>query len=184
LNDHENTLLNAKMASFHEVDLQWHGGEEQMHKLLRVPDQDNPTSPYLTPYGNMILTRSPLLALGTLDKADRPWTTIGGGEPGFSRAIGQSIIGVKTTIDAKYDPVVEALLGKNFDGEVINPDGPGNMVGGLGINLESRTRIKLYGRMVAGAVSATEGDAGEAQLVVKIEQSLGLFYHCGCTEPR
>jgi hypothetical protein len=167
------------MASFHEVDQQWHSGEEQMHKLLRVPDQDNPTSPYLTPYGNMILTRSPLLALGTLDKADRPWTTIWGGVPGFSRAIGQSIIGAKATIDRSYDPVVEALLGKDSDGEVVNPDGPGNMVGGLGIDLESRIRVKLYGRMVAGAINATEGGAGEAQLVVKIEQSLGRSYHFG-----
>jgi hypothetical protein len=170
------------MASFHEVDQQWHSGEEQMHKLLRVPEQDNPTSPYLTPYGSMILTRSPLLALGTLDEADRPWTTIWGGEPGFSRAIGQSIIGVKTTIDRRYDPVVEALLGKDSDGEVINPDSPGNMVSGLGIDLESRIRVKLYGRMVAGAISATERDAGEAQLVVKIEQSLGRFYHFGFAE--
>ena len=176
LNNHEHALLHAKMASFHEVDQQWHTGEDQMHKLLRVPDQDNPTSPYLTPYANTILTHSPLLALGTLDKDDRPWTTIWGGERGFSRVIGQSIIGVKTTVDRRYDPVVEALLGKDADGEVINPDGPGNMVGGLGIDLETRARVKLYGRMVAGAVNATEGDAGEAQLVVKIEQSLGQFY--------
>jgi hypothetical protein len=161
------------MAHFHEVDQQWHTGEDQMHKLLRVPDQDNPTSPYLTPFGNMILTRSPLIALGTLDKDDRPWTTLWGGERGFSQAIGQSIIGVKTTVDRKYDPVVEALLGKEADGEVVNPDGPGNMVAGLGIDLETRTRVKLYGRMVAGAINATEGGAGEAQLVVKIEQSLG-----------
>lgn len=164
------------MAHFHEVDQQWHSGEEQMHKLLRVPDQDNPTSPYLTPFGNMILTRSPLLALGTLDKDDRPWTTLWGGEAGLSQVIGQSIIGVKTTVDRKYDPVVEALLGKEADGEVVNPDGPGNMVSGLGIDLETRTRVKLYGRMVAGAINATAGDAGEAQLVVKIEQSLGSSY--------
>lgn len=170
------------MAFSYEADQQWHSGEDQMHKLLRVPDQDNPTSPYLTPYGNMTLSRSPLLALGTLDKEDRPWTTIWGGEPGFSRAIGQSVIGVKTTVDRRYDPVVEALLGKDADGEVINPDGPGNMVGGLGIDLETRLRVKLYGRMVAGAVNATEEDAGEAQLVVKIEQSLGRFYHFVCTE--
>lgn len=143
-----------------------------------MPDRDNPTSPYLTPHGNMILTRSPLLALGTLDEYDRPWTTIWGGERGFSRAIGQSVIGVKTTVDRRYDPVVEALLGKEADGEVVNPEGPGNMVSGLGIDLETRTRVKLYGRMVAGAVNATEGNAGEAQLVVKIEQSLGRFVLC------
>jgi hypothetical protein len=33
--------------------------------------------------------------------------------------------------------------------------------------------VKLAGRMIAGALSATEADVGEVQLVVKIEQSLG-----------
>jgi len=47
------------------------------------------------------------------------------------------------------------------------------MIGGLAIDLETRRRVKLYGRMVAGALSATEKDIGEVQLVVKIEQSLG-----------
>jgi hypothetical protein len=80
---------------------------------------------------------------------------------------------VKVTIDRKYGPVVEALLGKDSDWEVINPDGPRNMVSGLGIDVGSRVRVKLYGRMVARAVNATKSDASEAQLVVKIEQSLG-----------
>lgn len=163
------------MTSVHEAGQQWHSGEEQMHRLLRVPDYDNPTSLYLTPYGNLILTHSPLLAIGTLDSADRPWTTLWGGEPGFSRAIGQSIIGVRTTVDRRYDPVVEALFGKDANREIASPE-PGNMVSGLGIDLETRTRVKLYGRMVAGSINATEGEAGEAQLVVKIEQSLGEFF--------
>lgn len=144
-----------------------------MHKLLRLPDQDNPTSPYLSPFAANMLQRSPLLALGTLDSSGRPWTTIWGGEAGFSRAIGQSVIGVKATVDRKYDPVIEALLGTKADGEVVKEDGPGRMISGLGADLEARNRIKLYGRMVAGALAATEGDAGEAQLAVKIEQSLG-----------
>lgn len=161
------------MASFYEADLQWHTGEEQMHKLLRVPEHDNPTSQFLSPHAARLLVRSPLLAVGTLDSAGRPWTSLWGGQSGFSQAIGQSIVGVKATVDRKYDPVIETLLGDKADGEVVKEDGPGRMVSGLGIDLESRNRVKLYGRMVAGALAATEGNAGEAQLVVKIEQSLG-----------
>jgi hypothetical protein len=48
------------------------------------------------------------------------------------------------------------------------------MVGGLGIDLEARRRIKLYGRMAVGALISTEEGIGEAQLAVKIEQSLGM----------
>ncbi|TVY38279.1 Flavohemoprotein [Lachnellula subtilissima] len=156
-----------------ETELQWHTGEEQMHKLLRVPQMDNPTQPYLTPNATNTLMRSPLIALGTLDSKGRPWTTLWGGEAGFSRPIAQSIIGIKTTVDRIYDPLVKILLGGKADGEVVQENGTGRMVSGLAINLETRRRVKLYGRMVVGTISATEEGIGEIQLVVKIEQSLG-----------
>ena len=159
--------------AFYEVATQWHAGEEEMHKMLRVPHADNPTQPYLTPFAQNLLMLSPLVALGTLDAQGRPWTTLWGGEPGFSRPIAQSIIGVKATVDRTYDPVVETLLGAKADGEVIQEQGTGKMVSGLAIDLESRRRVKLYGRMIAGALAATEEGIGEVQLVVKIEQSLG-----------
>ncbi|KAH9219920.1 oxidoreductase-like protein [Leptodontidium sp. 2 PMI_412] len=159
--------------AFYEADSSWHAGEEEMHKLLRVPARDNPTQPYLTPQAANTLIRAPLIALGTLDDEGRPWTTLWGGEAGFSRAIAQGIIGVKTTVDREYDPVVKVLLGDKADGEVVQVQGTGKMVSGLTINLETRKRVKLYGRMVAGALAATEEGIGEVQLVVKIEQSLG-----------
>ncbi|KAL5318570.1 hypothetical protein ACEPPN_013632 [Leptodophora sp. 'Broadleaf-Isolate-01'] len=159
--------------AFYEADSSWHAGEEEMHKLLRVPARDNPTQPYLTPQAANTLIRAPLIALGTLDDEGRPWTTLWGGEAGFSRAIAQGIIGVKTTVDREYDPVVKVLLGDKADGEVVQVQGTGKMVSGLTINLETRKRVKLYGRMVAGALAATEVGIGEVQLVVKIEQSLG-----------
>ncbi|KAG4434833.1 hypothetical protein IFR05_009672 [Cadophora sp. M221] len=159
--------------AFYEADSSWHAGEKEMHKLLRVPTQDNPTQPYLTPQAANTLIRAPLIALGTLDEEGRPWTTLWGGEAGFSRAIAQGIIGVRTTVDKKYDPVVKVLLGDKADGEVVQVQGTGKMVSGLTINLETRKRVKLYGRMVAGALAATEEGVGEVQLVVKIEQSLG-----------
>ncbi|RDW85537.1 hypothetical protein BP5796_03862 [Coleophoma crateriformis] len=161
------------MAQFYQAATQWHEGEVDLHRRLRVPLNDNPTVAQLSPFGANVLLRSPLLALGTLDAEGRPWTTVWGGEPGFSRAIAQSIIGVKTTVDRGYDPVVETLLGTKGDGEVIKEEGRGRMVSALAIDLESRNRVKLYGRMVAGALQATEEGIGEVQLVVKIEQSLG-----------
>lgn len=159
--------------SFCEAETQWHEGENALHKLLRVPERDNPTQPYLTPNAGAMLIRSPLIAVGTLDAEGRPWTTLWGGEPGFSRPIAQSIIGIKTTVDRTFDPVLESLLGEKADGEVVQVEGVGKMIGGVAIDLETRRRVKLYGRMVAGALSGTEEGIGEAQLVVKIEQSLG-----------
>ena len=54
------------------------------------------------------------------------------------------------------------------------------MVSGLTIDLETRKRTKLFGRMVAGALTLREDEAtdsrqsiAEVQLVLKIEQSLG-----------
>lgn len=155
--------------------LDWHPGEDRMHSLLRVPNQDNPTSPFMTPFASHLLMRSPLLAIGTLDEEDRPWTTILGGEPGFSRSIAQSVVGLNTTVDRQYDPVIEILFGKEANGEVVKEKEPGRMIGGLAIDLESRMRVKMYGRMLAGALSVTEEGAGEVQLVVKIEQSLGQY---------
>jgi hypothetical protein len=167
------------MASFNEADLQWHSGEEEMHNLLHVPPQDNPTSLYLTSFAANLLLRSPLLALGTLDSTGRPWTTIWGGESGFARAVGQSVIGVKSTVDRTYDPVIETLLDNKADGQVVRD---GRMVSGLGIDLENRKRVKLYGKMIAGVLSTTEEGIGEVQLAVKIEQSLGLQPHPSCLE--
>ncbi|KAE8453271.1 hypothetical protein EG329_011338 [Mollisiaceae sp. DMI_Dod_QoI] len=159
--------------AFYEATTQWHTGEEEMHKLLRVPHQDNPTQPYLTPHAANILVRSPLIALGTLDSEGRPWTTLWGGEAGFSQPVAQSIIGMKTTVNRELDPVLKMLLGDIADGEVYQEKGVGKMVGALAIDLETRRRVKLYGRMVAGALAATEEGLGQVQLVVKIEQSLG-----------
>lgn len=153
-----------------------------MHRLLKVPRQENPSSPFLTPYGAHMLQSAPLLALGTLDAQGRPWATIWGGEPGLAQQVGPSIIGIRSMIECVYDPVAEALFEGKGDGEVVRPDGPGMMVSGLAIDLENRTRVKLFGRMVAGALSRPGGDdddrvagtqAGNVQLVVKVEESLG-----------
>lgn len=180
------------MAAFHEATVQWHSGEEQMHALLHVPPEDNPTQPFLPARYATRLQASPLLVLGTLDASGRPWTTILGGEPGFTRGIAQSIIGIKTCVDKQHDPVITALLGSEANGEVKKEEGEGRMVSGLGIDLQSRDRVKIFGRMVVGCLSplspsetseSTTPDTpntskpsnsiAEMQLVLKITQSLG-----------
>lgn len=187
------------MAMFAEA-MPFHDGEEEMHKLMHVDVHGNPTVSALSMQLAVMLQRAPLLAVGCLDKDGNPWSTLWGGQKGFAASLGGNMMGVRTAVDGKYDPVVETLLGgdERPDGEVVREEGKGRMVGGLAIDLEARKRVKLYGRLVAGAISRSlpteqstredqqqndvssantpstdDAATGEVQLVVHIEQSLG-----------
>ncbi|GAB7363445.1 hypothetical protein MBLNU230_g3719t1 [Neophaeotheca triangularis] len=162
-------------------DLPWHEGETAVKRALRVSEDINPTIPGLSPQLANHLQIVPLLAVGTLDKEGRPWTTIWGGESGFARPLAPAIIGIRTPVPGQHDPVVEELVGKEATGEIVREEGTGRMVSGLTIDLETRKRVKLFGRMVAGALGtkANDDEANQAppipeiQLVLRIEQSLG-----------
>jgi NAD(P)H-flavin reductase len=161
-------------------DLPWHAGEIAMAKAMKVPNMDNPTVPMLSPQLANHSRVVPLIAIGTLDKQGRPWTTLWGGEKGISQPIAQGILGIRSQVVTHHDPVVEELVGKEGDGTVVREEGVGRMVSGLTIDLETRKRTKLFGRMVAGALTLREDEAtdsqqsiAEVQLVLKIEQSLG-----------
>lgn len=171
------------MATVHTTPIEWHQGEEKMHALLHVPDQDNPTSPGLSPHATRLLQKSSLLAIGTLDDCGQPWTTLLGGGPGFARSLGQSIVGVKTLVDRRYDPVVEVLVGGRQDGEVYEEGKGGRLMSALGIHLATRDRVKLSGKSVAGALVThgsgaltDERTAAELQAVFTIQRSLGEHY--------
>ena len=161
--------------SFHPTGLRWNEGELDMHKMLRVPQDYNPTSMFLSPFASNLLARSPLVAVGVLDSEAWPWTSLWGGEPGFSQSISPGVIGVTATVDREHDPVMQALMGKSKTGQAVKweKDG-GKMISALAIDLQNRKRVKLYGRSVVGVVSATQDEIGEIQLAVKIEQSLGM----------
>ena len=166
----------------------WHEGELKIHrKLLGNRPQDNPTQPLLR--GDIAL---PLLALGALDSTGQPWSTLWGrgydpekasnqteGVKDFVRLLGQNLVGVKAAVDTENDPVVRALLledGKEGESTQHNPrQSQGKMISGLTIDLDRRKRVKLFGRFMAGVVSAGDGDDNmEAQLIMNIEQSLGM----------
>ncbi|KAK4691756.1 uncharacterized protein P7C71_g5310, partial [Lecanoromycetidae sp. Uapishka_2] len=66
------------------------------------------------------------------------------------------------------------------DSETLEARDDGNLISALGIHLETRARIKLWGKMIAGAIDEIDlGDDGEikiateAQLVFAIQLSLG-----------
>ena len=170
------------MANLHTSPVEWHEGEERMHSLLHVPHMDNPTIPGLSPHATRLLYLSSMLALGTLDDDDRPWTTLLGGQAGFARSLGQSIIGVKTTVDRRYDPVIRLLVGDKSDGEVHEINKDGRPMSALGVHLATRDRVKLAGTTLAGALGElgpdTEEekcDTAELQVVFAINRSLGRF---------
>ncbi|KAI4117831.1 MAG: hypothetical protein LQ345_002017 [Seirophora villosa] len=154
------------MASIHER-LPWHQGEDAMHRTLRVPDQENPTSPFLTPYAARFLQSSPLLALGTLDDTGRPWTTLLGGEAGFARPLAQSIIGIRTLVDPVHDPVIASLLGREHQDNSVDPSTKNRAVSALAIDLATRSRYKLAGKMVAGDLDHSAKDSDHGQYLNK-----------------
>lgn len=133
------------------------------------------------------MTISPLLALGTLDHVGQPWTTLLGGEPAFTKPTGRSTIGVKSLVDRKHDPVLKLLVGDKKNGQGSEISGGGRVVSGLPIDLMTRSRLKISGKMVTGTLGDTiaggkgEGGnlVGEVQLVIKVEQSLGERLHLG-----
>ncbi|KAK3349355.1 hypothetical protein B0T25DRAFT_459192 [Lasiosphaeria hispida] len=147
----------------------WHPGERAVHALLHVPtaSRPNPTAPGLPPQYGYRLAASSLVALGTVDSGGRVWTTVWGGERGFARAIAKGVIGVQSDV-GEGDPVVESLLASvaGADG-VVRPEGRVAMAG-LGIDLETRDRVKIAGRMLVGARVGRE-----VQLGMVVEESLG-----------
>ncbi|KAI0747135.1 hypothetical protein C8Q80DRAFT_1220298 [Daedaleopsis nitida] len=154
------------------ISLPWSDGEAAMHKLLPTSWDYNPTAALMTTQAAFMLQRAPLIALGTLDAQGRPWATVWGGKPGLSQPLGgNSIAGFKSPVDRRFDPVVEALTDGKNEGQVVREEGVGRMVAGLPLDLVTRNRVKVYGRMIAG--SARDDEVGTMQLVVKIEQSLG-----------
>ena len=149
----------------------WHPGNIRMQGLMSAPSVQNPTTPFLTASRAVTLTTSPLFAIGTLDSRGRPWTTLWGGEKGCVSIPGQNMLGVNAMIDRVNDPVLQACLDGKRKGEIF---GIGTVISALGIDLETRRRVKLSGK-IAGATFNGDGEGGVAfsQVVLEVDSSLG-----------
>lgn len=159
------TTMPARLETFHE-------GEAAMRSLLKVPPGRNPTAAGLPPSYGLRVAESPLVAVGTLDAAGRPWTTLWGGARGFAEPIAQDVLGLNSSVDAAHDPVYSALWGGEeaaAQGGVTQPNGGrGKMMAALAVDLESRDRVKLMGSMVAGM-----REANALQMAFLVTESLG-----------
>ena len=163
------------------VRAEWHDGEDQMHKLLHVPDMGNPTKPGLSPHAQRLLHLSSLLAIGIIDDQGQPWTTILAGEPGFAKSLGQSVVGARALADIKYDPVIQALFPKGEAAGVADDQVKATDFAALGIHLASRDRIKLHGKVVAGGIGNSDTasrtssvDISQVQIAFLVTGSLGI----------
>ncbi|KAI0864470.1 hypothetical protein F4860DRAFT_464258 [Xylaria cubensis] len=170
------------MAMLTELHSQWHPGEQAVQRMLGVAGRDNPTVHGLKQAHGYRVMVSPLVAFGALDERGRPWATVWGGEAGFCRPIAQDILGMNGIADAQFDPVVQSLFaagksesgveGRIVDDEVIRPEGR-KVMAGLSIDLETRDRVKLAGRFVAGAATRTTPGAANLQMAFAVEEALG-----------
>ncbi|MFB8005077.1 pyridoxamine 5'-phosphate oxidase family protein [Nocardia sp. NPDC056000] len=119
--------------------------------------------------------------LGTVDAHDRVWTTVLGGDAGVVRPVAAGVLGVHARSRGPllgFDPVLEALFAGHElrDGVIARHEGGGKLVGGLAIDLETRSRVKISGRVLGGTVVATDQQAGtsaDVQLAVAVEETLG-----------
>ncbi|KAI1099856.1 hypothetical protein F4804DRAFT_349091 [Jackrogersella minutella] len=174
------------MAGLVTIESDFHPGEQAMHNLLRVQQRGNPTHHGLPPALAYRVAQSPLVAFAALDRRGRPWATVWGGEAGFCRPIAGDVLGVRALVDARFDPVVRELFavkkgGKKgededsreiVDDKVIRPEG-GRIMAGLSIDLATRDRVKIAGRMVVGTMTRTRPGLGELQMALQVQESLG-----------
>lgn len=157
-----------------------------MRVAMRAPYEENPTSPFLSPGGAGLARMSPLMAVGALDKDGRPWTSLWGGRRGFSGPVAQSVIGIKTMVDMRYDPVVNVFFGESGIGKIVREEGDARPVSGLAIDMENRRRVKLMGSFLGGTLDAVDPEEPEVediptegvarmQFVASIDGSLGMM---------
>ncbi|KAI1424044.1 hypothetical protein F5Y12DRAFT_785629 [Xylaria sp. FL1777] len=180
------------MATLTVLHSQWHPGEQAVHRMLGVTDRDNPTIHGLRQAHGYRVSVSPLVAFGTLDEHGRPWATIWGGEAGFCRPIAENVLGVNGTADARFDPVMQALFAVHSDEEksdagesrlgfrgrhivdedVVKPT-ERKVMAALAIDLETRDRVKLAGRFIAGSAVGTAPGVANLQMAFAVEEALG-----------
>ena len=149
----------------------WHDGELQMHRILKAPTNGYANADGLPTSFGMRVVQSPIIAVGTMDADENIWTTIWGSQRGFAQPIAEDVLGMRSKMDMKYDPVAKAILADRVEGGMQLNGGRGKLISGLAIDLETRDRVKLMGRMVA--LAEEPGETGNVQMGVHIEESLG-----------
>ena len=133
----------------------WHDGERAVHRRLGLTEQIEAIGgrnirPAMPDQHRMFFAQLPFLVAGSVDREGRPWASILSGRPGFATSPDPRRLEVAAA-PALGDPLAEALV-------------PGGRIGLLGIELPTRRRNRVNGRIVA---------ADDEGFTLAVEQSFG-----------
>lgn len=106
------------------------GIRDRMEKAGRASIRDHIAEPQ-----QAFLQHLPLFVVGTLDATGRPWASVLTGQPGFVQARDAGTLSVRGR--PAYGDIFEKTLAAGAD------------IGGLGIDLETRRRVRVNGRVAA-----------------------------------
>ena len=133
----------------------FHEGEQHVQTRLGVRDEIEPWArqvvrPYLPGEHREFYSRLPFLIMAARDSAGRPWATMLADEPGFVTSPDPRTLNIDA-LPSPGDALVDALQS-------------GDDIGLLGIELQSRRRNRVNGRLT--------GD-GASNLVLSVDQGFG-----------
>lgn len=153
----DDVTTNGGNDPLYDPSLPWHPGEQEMHRLLRIPRRtDNPTSAGLPARYAYRITASPLVALGTLldssssprgaggggGRQRRPWVTLVGGQAGFARPVAEGVLAMRFVGDVGSggDEVLRSLLTawEEEEGGAGGENGGNGEPGKAGVEAEER----------------------------------------------
>jgi predicted pyridoxine 5'-phosphate oxidase superfamily flavin-nucleotide-binding protein len=156
----------------------WHWGEREVHRRLGISEEieaigGHNIRPFMPGQHRLFFAQLPFMLVGSVDRTGRPWASLLSGWPGFVQSPDPRLLHV-AALPAPGDPLVEALV-------------PGGRVGMLGIELPTRRRNRVNGRIVAvddkGFTLAIEQSFGNCPQYIRSRHYAGLSPGCGRIEP-
>lgn len=133
----------------------WHAGEREVHRRLGISEEVEAIGgrnirPFMPDQHRLFFAQLPFVLVGSVDRAGRPWASLLAGRPGFAQSPDPRILHVGA-FPAPGDPLAEALV-------------PGGRIGMLGIELPTRRRNRVNGRILA---------VDDEGFTLEVEQSFG-----------
>ncbi|MEM7159329.1 MAG: pyridoxamine 5'-phosphate oxidase family protein [Myxococcota bacterium] len=130
----------------------FHTGEQQAQACAQVHGLASKVRRFVRPYmpdqHREFYASLPFMVVAARDEGERPWVTFVWGTPGFVRSPTPTTLHVDARPDAA-DALADALV-------------PGVDVGLLGIELATRRRNRINGRIMSGEVGALEVQVGQS----------------------
>jgi hypothetical protein len=156
----------------------WHAGEREVHRRVGITEEFEAIGgrnirPFMPDQHRLFFAQLPFMLVGSVDRAGRPWASLISGQPGFAQSPDPRILHI-AALPAPGDPLAEALV-------------PGGRIGMLGIELPTRRRNRVNGRIVAvddeGFTLAVEESFGNCPQYIRTRYYAALRPGRGRAEP-